>query len=199
MTLAYEAMRCSVWTFCCSPNLFYLSTFSCESFLYAPLRCSVWPLLYLMSIVNHHLYSIATAMWPLLHLIILLQVNSWTSRDIKWNQIFFSITFGQVFSAESAVPLIIDTDASFDVDDVVAICMAHALMDNGEVMSMILITLMISNKMMIPDLIEHCKENEWSYIVAKIPSKEHLPNWGLPEWGSLCFKQSMYNVHWHFN
>ena len=31
------------------------------------------------------------------------------------------------------VPLIIDTDASFDVDDVVAICMAHALMDNGEV------------------------------------------------------------------
>ena len=74
---------------------------------------------------------------------------------------FFTNTFGQVFSAESAVPLIIDTDASFDVDDVVAICMAHALMDNGEVMSMILITLMISNKMMIPDLIdEHCKENE---------------------------------------
>ena len=35
--------------------------------------------------------------------------------------------------SESAVPLIIDTDASFDVDDVVAICMAHALMDNGEV------------------------------------------------------------------
>ena len=31
------------------------------------------------------------------------------------------------------VPLIIDTDASFDVDDVVAICMAHALMDAGEV------------------------------------------------------------------
>merc|ERR1712055_82577 len=49
-------------------------------------------------------------MWPLLYLIILLQV----------------------FSAESAVPLIIDTDASFDVDDVVAICMAHALMDKGE-------------------------------------------------------------------
>merc|ERR1719264_2372685 len=50
-------------------------------------------------------------MLPLLHLLLLLQV----------------------FSAESAVPLIIDTDASFDVDDVVAICMAHALMDNGEV------------------------------------------------------------------
>ena len=31
------------------------------------------------------------------------------------------------------MPLIIDTDASFDVDDVVAICMAHALMDAGEV------------------------------------------------------------------
>jgi len=31
------------------------------------------------------------------------------------------------------VPLIIDTDASFDVDDVVAICLAHALMDRGEV------------------------------------------------------------------
>ena len=33
----------------------------------------------------------------------------------------------------AGVPLIIDTDASFDVDDVVAICMAHALMDRGEV------------------------------------------------------------------
>merc|ERR1719400_3031407 len=50
-------------------------------------------------------------MWPLLHLILVLQA----------------------FSTEGAVPLIIDTDASFDVDDVVAICMAHALMDNGEV------------------------------------------------------------------
>merc|ERR1719510_1258856 len=50
-------------------------------------------------------------MWPLLHLLLLLQA----------------------FNAEGAVPLIIDTDASFDVDDVVAICMAHALMDNGEV------------------------------------------------------------------
>ena len=30
------------------------------------------------------------------------------------------------------VPLIIDTDASFDVDDVVAICLAHALADRGE-------------------------------------------------------------------
>ena len=29
--------------------------------------------------------------------------------------------------------MIIDTDASFDVDDVVAVCMAHALMDRGEV------------------------------------------------------------------
>ena len=36
-------------------------------------------------------------------------------------------------SQPEAVPLIIDTDASFDVDDVVAICMAHALMDRGEV------------------------------------------------------------------
>ena len=33
----------------------------------------------------------------------------------------------------AGVPLIIDTDASVDVDDVVAICMAHALMDKGEV------------------------------------------------------------------
>ena len=30
------------------------------------------------------------------------------------------------------VPLIIDTDASFDVDDVLAICMAHALERRGE-------------------------------------------------------------------
>ena len=48
-----------------------------------------------------------------------------------------------MFSAESAVPLIIDTDASFDVDDVVAICMAHALMDNGEVMSIIFLIMMM--------------------------------------------------------
>jgi len=31
-----------------------------------------------------------------------------------------------------AVPLIIDTDMSFDVDDVGAICIAHAMMDRGE-------------------------------------------------------------------
>merc|ERR1712136_16745 len=31
------------------------------------------------------------------------------------------------------LPLIIDTDASFDVDDVTAICMANALMHRGEV------------------------------------------------------------------
>ena len=78
---------------------------------------------------------------------------------------FFTNTFGQVFSAESAVPLIIDTDASFDVDDVVAICMAHALMDNGEVMSimffmMMMLMMLISNKMMIIDLIEHCQDND---------------------------------------
>jgi inosine-uridine nucleoside N-ribohydrolase len=30
------------------------------------------------------------------------------------------------------VPLIIDTDLSFDSDDVAALCIAHALMDNGE-------------------------------------------------------------------
>ena len=30
------------------------------------------------------------------------------------------------------MPLIIDTDASFDVDDVLAICMAHALERRGE-------------------------------------------------------------------
>ena len=30
------------------------------------------------------------------------------------------------------MPLIIDTDMSFDVDDVLAVCMAHALHDSGE-------------------------------------------------------------------
>ena len=30
------------------------------------------------------------------------------------------------------MPLIIDTDASFDVDDVLAICLAHVLADRGE-------------------------------------------------------------------
>ena len=48
------------------------------------------------------------------------------------------------------MPLIIDTDASFDVDDVVAICMAHALMDNGEVIS---VTLMRSDNLMVSHLI----------------------------------------------
>ena len=39
-----------------------------------------------------------------------------------------------VYTAVSdPVQLVIDTDASFDVDDVVAICMANALMDAGEV------------------------------------------------------------------
>ena len=44
----------------------------------------------------------------------------------------FLLQFGASL-AVSQTPLIIDTDASFDVDDVVAICMAHALMDKGEV------------------------------------------------------------------
>lgn len=35
-------------------------------------------------------------------------------------------------SERMAVPLIIDTDMSFDVDDVGAICIAHAMMDRGE-------------------------------------------------------------------
>ena len=48
------------------------------------------------------------------------------------------------------MPLIIDTDASFDVDDVVDICMAHALMDNGEVIS---VTLMRSDNLMVSHLI----------------------------------------------
>lgn len=34
--------------------------------------------------------------------------------------------------ASAAVPIIIDTDMSFDVDDVGAVCMAHALHDLGE-------------------------------------------------------------------
>jgi len=36
------------------------------------------------------------------------------------------------FPSHSQTPLIIDTDASFDVDDVLAICMAHALERRGE-------------------------------------------------------------------
>jgi len=40
---------------------------------------------------------------------------------------------GHNYVRSAGVPLIIDTDASVDVDDVVAICMAHALMDKGEV------------------------------------------------------------------
>ena len=34
--------------------------------------------------------------------------------------------------SQPKTPLIIDTDASFDVDDVLAICMAHALERRGE-------------------------------------------------------------------
>merc|ERR1712223_110340 len=46
--------------------------------------------------------------------------------------VFCVLLFVASIYAQSPVPLIIDTDASFDVDDVVAICMAHALMDKGE-------------------------------------------------------------------
>ena len=35
--------------------------------------------------------------------------------------------------ARAATPLIVDSDMSFDVDDVMAVCMAHALHDLGEV------------------------------------------------------------------
>ena len=34
--------------------------------------------------------------------------------------------------ARAAVPLILDTDMDFDVDDVGALCLAHALQDLGE-------------------------------------------------------------------
>ena len=44
--------------------------------------------------------------------------------------VVFSIFMPEFSNAQ--VPLIIDTDASFDVDDVVAICVAHALADRGE-------------------------------------------------------------------
>ena len=48
--------------------------------------------------------------------------------------LYFLATAFVLHAARGAgVPLIIDTDASVDVDDVVAICMAHALMDRGEV------------------------------------------------------------------
>merc|ERR1712001_814305 len=55
--------------------------------------------------------------------------------DLKLNIMSFIWLFASLLPAlcYSQVPLIIDTDASFDVDDVVAICMAHALMDKGEV------------------------------------------------------------------
>ena len=46
---------------------------------------------------------------------------------------FFVTAFVLNVASGAGVPLIIDTDASVDVDDVVAICMAHALMDRGEV------------------------------------------------------------------
>ena len=37
-----------------------------------------------------------------------------------------------ICTCRQQVPLIIDTDASFDVDDVVAMCLAHKLQDRGE-------------------------------------------------------------------
>ena len=43
-----------------------------------------------------------------------------------------STTIVSEFST-AQVQLIIDTDASFDVDNVVAICLAHSLADLGEV------------------------------------------------------------------
>ena len=62
-------------------------------------------------------------------------------NHVSWIAIHIIITISttltsltaQAGPSLAAVPLIIDTDASFDVDDVVAVCMAHALMDNGEV------------------------------------------------------------------
>lgn len=44
----------------------------------------------------------------------------------------FLFLFAALQCCLAQVPLIIDTDASFDVDDVIAICMAHALADRGE-------------------------------------------------------------------
>ena len=49
----------------------------------------------------------------------------------------------------AGVPLIIDTDASFDVDDVVAVCMAHALMDRGEVDIKVMKLMMMMMMMMM--------------------------------------------------
>ena len=50
-------------------------------------------------------------------------------------QLCLLVTFIIIVSefSNAQVPLIIDTDASFDVDDVVAICLAHSLADLGEV------------------------------------------------------------------
>ena len=45
---------------------------------------------------------------------------------------FFSVSLLATLSAASPVPLIIDTDMGFDVDDVGAVCMANELMILGE-------------------------------------------------------------------
>jgi len=54
--------------------------------------------------------------------------------DLKPNIMSLIWLFASLLPAfcYSQVPLIIDTDASFDVDDVVAICLAHKLQDRGE-------------------------------------------------------------------
>ena len=63
------------------------------------------------------------------------------------------------------VPLIIDTDASFDVDDVVAICMAHALMDAGEVeikvMRIDLLTLRVPPGRHLISIISYAKKDQY--------------------------------------
>ena len=76
------------------------------------------------------------------------------------------------------MPLIIDTDASFDVDDVVAICMAHALMDNGEVIS---VTLMRSDNLVVSHLI---------LKVVNIRLKSI-------EWKSWLEKRSYFETYFH--
>merc|ERR1711976_191747 len=55
-------------------------------------------------------------------------------KDKLFNNMIVTLlfTFLVFHQIQAQVPLIIDTDASFDVDDVLAICLAHALQDRGE-------------------------------------------------------------------
>ena len=52
-------------------------------------------------------------------------------QNINMSWVISILIFTFSIFCKAQVPLIIDTDASFDVDDVVAICLAHKLADRG--------------------------------------------------------------------